>query len=367
MATKWIDSVPAWAIGPRASNSKFGGGIILAGIPLVPDRLLAVKELSSWLGLEGDDELRSSGHILHEVRTSIKAYQKYNDPAAISFRDLKAGISSGKFPRWVAMTAPQFGFKGAERGGMISRNLADRNMARALHIEAITRSQELEEAGLGAGINIWWPAWTSRRVDDPEHSPMEFNEAWDTMLAFWDDVLTVTGGVMWLEWKPGDPGIDYLMTLELAISFCKAVNVELGRTAMFINNEWAHVLLSGIDVADGTQMTVNAGLFSKFFHANSGQMLPYEIKTLLESGMKPEEILIGTDWDWAVGVGRHNWDDQQKAIGIMDNADQQVIYCEHDVNPSGLDPLKVFELSIRNRQKMLANVRLQYRPGLISE
>lgn len=314
--------------------------------------------LSKKLGLQDDVALRSSGHILHEVRTDIEAYRGYNAPTAISFADLMDGICDGKFPHWVAMTAPQFGFRGAERGGMISRNPADREMARALHIEAITRSRDLAQAGIGADINIWWPAWTSRRVDDPANPPMGFREAWDTMLAFWVDVLKTTGGNMWLEWKPGDPGIDYLITLELAIKFCKAVNEALGRIAMLINNEWAHILISGINVADGTQMTVDAGLFSKFVHVNSGQKLPVSIKSLLNVGINPEHILIGTDWDWAVGMGgQTRWDDQQKAVGVMDNAGEQVIFCEHDVNPSGLDPLIVFELSIRNRMEMLANAR----------
>lgn len=355
---QWIDSVPAWALGPRASNSKFGGGIILAGIPLVRDRLIAVKKLSKRLGLKGDDELRSSGHILHEVKTNIKKYQKFNAPTAISFRDLKAGIASGKFPRWVAMTAPQFGFKGAERGGMISKRPADRVMARDLHIEAIERSQELFNVGLGADINIWWPAWTARKPDDPANPPMEFHQAWDTMLAFWVDLLKTTGGVMWLEWKPGDPGIDYLMTIELAIAFCNAVNEELGRKALFINNEFAHVLLSGISVADGVQKTVDAGLFDRFVHANSGQMMPISIQVMLAAGLMPKDVMIGTDWDWPVGMGgQSTWDDQQNAIGVMDRAGQETIYCEHDVNPSGLDPLKVFEMSIRNRQDMLEIAR----------
>lgn len=358
MITQWIDSVPAWALGPRASNSKFGGGIILAGVQMVSDRLFGIKKLSKMLGLKGSQELRSSGHVLHEVKTDIKAYQEYNAPTAISFQDLKAGIRNGIFPPWVAMTAPQFGFKGAERGGMVSGNYADYEMAKALHIEAIARSQELKEAGLGAGISIWWPAWTSRKVDDPNNPPMEFQKAWQTMLAFWVDVLKTTNGVMWLEWKPGDPGIDYLMTLELAILFCKAVNSALGRTAMYINNEFAHVLISGIDVAYGVKMTIDAGLFSMFVHANSGQKMPISIQTMLESGKRPEDILIGMDWDWAVGVGGQDiWNDQMRAIGLMDRANQKVIYCEHDVNPSGLDPFEVFKCSILNRRDMLAIAR----------
>ena len=358
METKWFDSVPLWALGERAFSAKFGGNVISAGIPMVKDRLLAIKRLSKRLGLKGENELRTSGHILHEVKTGIRAYQKYNAPTAISFNILKTGIRTGEYPTVVGFTAPQFGFKGAERGGMISRNPADRDMAKALHMESIERSADLADSGLGVNVDIWWPAWTARRVDDATNPPMEMKEAWDTMLAFWVDVLGKTGGSMWLEWKTGDPGIDYLMTLDLAIKFCKAVNAALGRTAMWINNEFAHILLSGIDVAEGVRMTIEAGLFSRFVHANSGQMLPDSVQSMLDSGTQPEDIPILIDWDWAVGVGgQTTWDDQQKAIGLMDQAGQDVVYCEHDVNPSGQDPLKVFELSIKNRQMMLANTR----------
>ena len=331
---------------------------MLAGIPMVSDRLAAVLCLSKKLKLTGDEELRSSGHILLEVQTVNWRYKKHNAPTAIRFSDLKAGIRAGKYPRWVAMTAPQFGFRGAERGGMLSKNPADRQMAKDLHVEAIERSMELQSAGLGAGINIWWPAWTSRRMDNPELPAMAEGDAWNGMLSFWVDVLAQTNGTMWLEWKPGDPGIDYLMTIEMAINFCNEVNSNLGREAMLINNEFAHILLSGITVTEGVQTTIKHGLFSKFVHANSGQMLPVSIKTLIDSGIRPESILIGTDWDWAVGVGGPGtWEDQTTAIGAMDAAGQQVIYCEHDVNPAGQDPLEVFALSIKNRQTMLMAAR----------
>ena len=116
MLTQFIHSVPAWALGERAFSAKFGGNVIVAGIPMVKDRLLAIKWLSKRLGLKGENELRTSGHILHEVKTGIRAYQKYNAPTAINFNLLKSGIRTGEYPTVVAFTAPQFGFKGAERG-----------------------------------------------------------------------------------------------------------------------------------------------------------------------------------------------------------------------------------------------------------
>jgi hypothetical protein len=356
--TKWVHSVPAWALGPRAASAKFGGNIITNGWDSVKYRLTQVVALSGKMGLSGESALRSSGHILHEVKTGIVEYAQHNAPGAIDFDELVAGIESGRYPQWVAMTAPQFGFIGAERGGMISRYGEDREMARLLHIEAITRSRTLCEMGLGAGINIWWPAWTSRKFDDPRNPPMELGDAWHIMVDFWVNVLKETGGTMWLEWKPGDPGVDYLMTLDLAVEFCETINNALGRKGMFINNEFAHILLSGVDVAYGVQRTVQAGLFHQFVHANSGWKLPVTIQGLLDRHMLVEEIPILIDADWPVGAGgEFNWYDQQAAIDVMDKAGQDIIYCEHDVNPAGQPPLEVFELSIRNAQTMLQKVR----------
>ena len=338
----------------------------MAGLLLVIDRLLAIKRLSRKMGLKGKNGLRSSGHILHEVKSRVRAYAKHNSECAITLIDLMKGIAAEKFPLWVAMTAPQFGFKGAERGGMLSRVKADRTMAKDLHKEAIETSQELESRGLGAGINIWWPAWASRRLGNPQNPPMEFDEAWDTMHEFWVDVLGTTGGTMWLEWKPGDPGSDYLMTLALAIRFCQSVNKALGRKALLINNEFAHILLEGLTVADGVKTTVDAELFFKFLHANSGQQTSELIQSQLDRGVKPGDVMIGTDQDWPLGVAgdmsegmkdTKTWKDQQRAIGIMDRVGQPAIYCEHDVNPAGEKPEVVFELSIRNRMAMLENER----------
>jgi len=356
--TRWVHSVPAWALGPRAASAKFGGNIITDGWESVKFRLNQIVILSDKMGFKGEDALRSSGHILHEVKTGIPEYAQHNASGAIDFEDLIAGIEEGRFPRWVAMTAPQFGFVGAERGGMISKHKEDRQMARALHIEAISRSEILCGKGLGAGINIWWPAWTSRKFDDPRNPPLEFGEAWDMMVDFWVDVLKETGGLMWLEWKPGDPGVDYLMTLDSAVEFCETINSALGRKAMFINNEFAHILLSGVEVAYGVARTVQAGLFHQFVHGNSGWQLPVTIQSLLDKHTPHEEIPILIDADWPVGAGGDvRWRDQQNAIGVMDQAGQDVIYFEHDVNPAGQPPLEVFELSIRNADAMLKKVR----------
>ncbi len=354
---KMVHSVPAWTLGPRAANPKFGGNVILNGIPMVEDRLLAIPPFSKKLGLFGDEALLTSGHILHEFKTSIPALRRHNSADAISQRDLKAGIKAGRFPRILAITAPQFGFKGAERGGMISSRI-DADMAFSLHSEAIELAMELKELGFGEGFCIWWPAFTSRSLNPLGRPSPSLEEAWNRMLYFWVGLLGKTGGVMHLEWKPCDPGIDYLCTIGLAIEFCNAVNRELGRKAMMINNEFAHVLLSGIPVAAGVYETIKAGLFSGFVHGNSNLMYPQDIEKLIHGGVDIATVLGGLDLDWAVGVGGPAiWDDQQEAIGLMDQSGVPTVFCEHDLNPAGEDPFAVHELSIRNVQKMLETTR----------
>ena len=357
--TRVVDSVPAWTWGERARNSKFGGNIVLAGVQKVSVRLTAIKKLSETLGLQGEDELRSSAHILHEVKTANKKYMQFNSPFAVGFKALKAGIASGRFPKFVAFTAPQFGFPGAERGGMISPLEADRVMAYDLHREAIENSMELEAAGLGELIDIWWPAFTTRMFDDPDNPPMSFAKAWDLMVNFWVKLLQETGGEIWLEWKPGDPGCDYLNTLALAVKFCHQVNSLLGRVAMHINNEWAHILLAGHTITADTETTIKEGLFTGFFHGNMGQMMPISIESWLAQGHAIENYAIGIDWDWPIGVGgnKARWFDQQNALKLMENAGKPLVICEHDVNPAGLPPEVVFTRSILNRRKMSADWR----------
>lgn len=352
---RWVHSVPAWTLGPRAANPKFGGNIVLDGIPEVRDRLLAIPPFSKKLNMVGDDAILTSGHTLLEFKTGIRKYQRYNAPGSISVKDLKAGIKAGEFPRILAITAPQFGFTGAERGGMISPLIADRLMAYDLHRESIELAADLKSRGLGEGVCIWWPAFTSRKFSPTGQATRPFDEARKMMVEFWVTILTAKPyGEMHLEWKPGDPGIDYLCTIKLAIEFCNDVNRALGRKAMYINNEFAHILLQGITVYRGVEQTIAAGLFTGFVHANSNLMYPIDIQTLIDRGVPVESILGGLDLDLAVGVGDKDiWCDQQNAIGLMDGSGVPTAFCEHDLNPSGEDPFKVHELSIANVEKML--------------
>ena len=355
---KWIHSVPAWTLGPRAANAKFGGNIVLNGIPDVQDRLLAITQFSRSLGMAGEYALLTSGHLMLEIKTRIPRLKKFNADGAISVKDLKAGIRAGMFPRILAITAPQFGFKGAERGGMISEDTVDEDMAFDLHVEAIELATELKEQDMGEGVTIWWPAFTSRSLNPLGRGSLPFNKACDMMLEFWVSVLGKTGGVMHLEWKPCDPGIDYLCTIALAIDFCNKVNKILKRRAMVINNEFAHILLQGIPVAEGMRQTIVAGLFTGFVHTNSNLMYPVNIQALIDSGIAIEKVLGGMDLDWPVGVGGQAiWDDQQSAISMMDKSGVSTVFCEHDLNPAGEDPFEVHKLSIENVVKMLKATR----------
>lgn len=343
---------------PRGANPKFQGGVVLGGIERVAYRMAAVKELSDRLKLE--NPLLTSVHLLHEMKTSQPEYMRFNNPNAITFADLKQGIKSGCFPQILAITAPAFGFKGIERGAILSPDKAVQKMARSLHIEAIERAQELEEDGCGKGVAIWWPAFDTRRLDLLDGSGvMDEEKALEIMKDFWVDVLEETNGCMWLEWKVSDPGVlDYIWTLGKAIKFCISVNEALGRNAMFINNEWAHLLIGGVTVREGTQSTIDAGLFTGFVHVNSAQLFPVNIEKEMADA-DPQTIPSGIDWDWAVGIGGdERWEDQEKAVEILDNCPGvETIFAEHDINPAGQDPVSFAELSIRNLQKMLDNIR----------
>jgi hypothetical protein len=363
---KWVHSIPVWTLSPRSANAKFQGGVTLAGIPSVRQRLAAIQKLSKKLSGRvvpgGSEPLLTSVHMLHELKSGIREWQKHNSPWAISFRELKAGIKRGDFPRILAVTAPAFGFAGAEGGVILSSDPKKVQMAKDLCAEAANCAAELKYKNLGEQVVIWWPAFDSRRLDLLDGSPLAFDEAWKRMVDFWVSLLRPSGqDKVWLEWKPSDPGIDYICTLGLAIRFCNEVNKEAGYKAMFINNEWAHLLIGGLTVAEGTRRTIEAGLFTGFVHVNSAQILPMSIENvLLEGCLSPAEIGSGTDWDWAVGIGsERRWVDQVEAVGLMDDAtiDGGTIFAEHDINPGGQDPIEYATLSINNLERMLGQAR----------
>lgn len=352
----WVHSIPTWTMSPRGANPKFQGNVVLAGIADVAERMIAITKLNSKVKTTSDKPLLTSVHILHEMRSS--QYRKKSSPNAITFTELRKGIKDGDFPRILAVTAPAFGFAGVEGGAILSSDPKKRSMARNLHLEAIRRTNQLKEEGLGEGVAIWWPAFDSRRLDLPYTPPMPFERAWKRMVDFWVSVLQTVGGTVWLEWKPSDPGIDYICTLKLAIDFCNEVNKQLDRKGMVINNEWAHLLIGGLGVAEGTERTIKAGLFTGFVHVNSAQLLQVSVEHMMKTGTPFEEIATGVDWDWAVGMGgQERWRDQQKAVSIMETSGAETIFAEHDINPAGQDPIAFAKTSIQNLEGMISDAR----------
>ena len=342
---------------PRGANPKFQAGVELAGIGPVADRMVAITGLSDRIKTADGQPLLTSVHVLHEMKSAIRKYQRSNNPDAVTFKQLTSGIRRGDFPHILAVTAPAFGLPGVEHGAILSSDPRKVQMAKDLHTEAIERARELKEMDLGQGVVIWWPAFDSRRLDVLGQKCMSYEDAWKRMVDFWIEVLKDTNGTVWLEWKPSDPGIDYLCTLGTAIRFCKAVNCGLRRQAMFINNEWAHLLIGGTPVCEGTKTTIEANLFTGFVHVNSAQLLDVSLEREMAKGRSPLDIATGVDWDWAVGMGgRERWDDQQAAVAVLDSC-CAAIYAEHDINPAGQDPVKFAELSIHNLEEMLSNVR----------
>ncbi len=357
----WVHSIPTWTMGPRGANPKFQAGVELAGIASVADRMTAITELSNKIKTAGDRPLLTSAHILHEIRSSNPKYRRFNSPNAITFRDLTRGIKRGDFPHILAVTAPAFGFPGVERGAILSSDPKKVQMARDLHTEAIERAQELKEMGLGKGVVIWWPAFDSRRLDLLDQQPMSLKDALDRMTDFWIDIINANKATIWLEWKPSDPGIDYICTLKLAIDFCTRINKEFDLGVMFINNEWAHFLIGGLPVHEGTKRTIEAKLFTGFLHVNSAQLLPISLEALIQEGSNIQNVATGIDWDWAVGMGgQHRWSDQERAVDIIDCCPAETaeaIYAEHDINPAGQDPIEFAKVSINNLERMILTAR----------
>jgi hypothetical protein len=356
MASQIRHSWPSWTLGTRAAHPKFGGGVIIGGIAPVDERLRLIKK-----SFPND---YTSGHLWHEIGTTLGAYQCYNSPDSVSWDGLVKGVESGAYPHIAALTVPAFGIPGVQNGAATSPDPTMRQMYFNMHVDSICKTQWLKSKGLGEGIYIWWPAWDSQRKFHGESIPrLSIQEAWDLLVSTWADIakaaaerlakekIAVSEPLVWLEWKPEVPGQDYINTMGRAIRFCKEVDQKAGRKVMAINNEWAHLLIGGGTVEDGTRQTIEADRFTGFFHANSADMAVVQIDEATG------EILKGTpgdDRDWYVGAGgKERWDDQQKAVALMLKSGKPLV-CEHDIDPAGDDVLEYYAKSRKNLEDMIA-------------
>jgi hypothetical protein len=356
MDTQIRHSWPSWTLGAKAAHPKFGGGVIIGGIASVDARLRLIKK-------SFPNDL-TSGHLWHEIGTTLGDYKSYNNKDAVAWDALVKGVESGVYPRIAALTVPAFGIPGVQNGAALNPDAKFRQMYFNMHVDSIFKTQWLKARGLGEGIYIWWPAWDSQRKyhGDLAAKPRSLKDSWNMLVSTWADVcktvldklakekIVPNGPLVWLEWKPEVPGQDYINTIGRAIRFCKEVDQKVGQTVFAINNEWAHLLIGGATVEDGTRQTIAADRFTGFFHANSADLAVIKIDEATG------EILKGTpgdDRDWFVGAGgKERWNDQQKAVALMLKTGKPLI-CEHDIDPSGDDPLQYYTQSRKNLEEMI--------------
>jgi hypothetical protein len=349
-----IHSCPAWVLGPKSLHPKFGGGIVANGYGQVEVRLLEIAK-----NFPGD---LTSMHLLHELKTTQRTYAKFNNPNAISWKSLLNGIENGIFPQVAALTAPAFGLPGIGQGSILSPNEEIARMAFKMHKEAIVKSMDLRKRKMGKGIVLWWPAFDS--IVEMLRQVLTEEQAWNILVKFWVDIIRETENdwssvledsesVILFEWKPAVPGIrDYVNTVRRAIRFCQEVNANFGnKKVMKINNESAHLLISGVTVERGTRLTIEAGLFPGFFHANSAELSTMSVDE--ETG----RVLRGApadDKDWFAGAGgNERYDDQARAMKLIINKSGfKTVIVEHDIDPSGLDSLNYYALSRSNVERM---------------
>lgn len=344
MSVKVTHSLPTWVVGPHKPHHKFGGPAT-GGFASVEKRLLAIKR-----HFPGD---LTSLHLGHELMSSCA---DVNGPDAIDWSGLVDGLSQGRFPQVCALTAPGFGWERVHYGAILSPFPDVRDTVRRCHIEAIERALWLKEHGFGRGYVIWWPAFDGQ----VRGRGLKREEAWARLRKFWTEVLRETGGVVHLEYKPAVPAdMDYINTVHLAIAFCLQVNDALGRRAMVLNNEWAHFLIGGMPVEDGTRLTNEAGLFAGLVHVNSAELAD------VHYDMLTGELICGApsdDKDWPVGYGYGTnaggrWSDQAAAVWRLfehaeTNGITEIVF-EHDLDPLGEDPFEYYAESRRNLETMI--------------
>jgi hypothetical protein len=260
------------------------------------------------------------------------------------------------------MTSPAFSLKGVENGVILSDNPKVVAMGEYGHRLALKWTKQLKRAGLGRGHAIWWPA-TDGKMHRGPLSKMSVAEAWERFFHFWvpilrdipDEDVNEEDGDLVLEIKPSTPAeIDFIPTVKAGIIWCNECNQRVGRRAVRLNLESAHLLIAGQTVEEGTQMQVDADLFGNFLHGNSAEL------ALVQWNASGTNIIAGApavDADWAMGEGgEERWKDQERAIGILDRLGKR-IRLEHDIDPAGEPPMDCFGRSSHNFQKMLAASR----------
>lgn len=344
-----VTSVPLWTIRKKTTNGKFSA--TESGFSVMVEALRAIKLLEKEYGilLPGEPGLLSSGHLILEVESSIASQNGIpQNPGAVTFDDLMRGIRLGDYPRFNSIIPPVFGYTGADQGGLISKDEEVRQFTKDLLEEAILMNLQLLNEGLGEGITIVWPAYMSFLALDCPPGFMVSNDIlmgsvlWERFLNGICEVLSrvkIKTGIeaaIHLEWKVNDPGLlDIIPTLELAIRMCDEINSALGWKGAFINNEWAHLGLSGIDFATGTCRTIEAGLFDRLVHVNGGTIHTERLEAWLIHPFHPADWPGLVDPDWPVGFGSEKiTNSQQRAINqLVQNASDtgQLIILEHDV------------------------------------
>lgn len=342
-------SCPLWVLGPRTAHPKFGGSTPINGYDMVEDRCDVINDM-----FPGD---LTSGHLLHEIATGLGAYAGWNSPNAISQQDLIQVCQNGI----AAITAPAFGLPIFTDGALLNTDASIQQMAANLHAEAIMLSRSMLSDGIGKGVTLWWPAFDSMRDYHLLGCSRPTNEGWNMLRDSWVGILRLfdnetlgeNDALVHLEWKPSVPGSrDYINSIGRAIRFASEVNELVGRRAMAINNEWAHLLIGGTTVEEGTRLTCEAGLFTGFLHANSAELATMRVND--ETG----EIIEGTpgdDADWAAGCGEQaRVDDQIAALRyLIENFDGELII-EHDIDPAGDDPIEYYRTSRESAEQMYA-------------
>lgn len=340
-----IHSCPAWTQSPRSPHGKFGGNTLTGGFESVADRLRAIKR-----AFPND---RTSLHSGHELVTEVF---EHNNPGAITFGDLNRGMDNGDYPGLVIITAPAFGWPGVQQGAILNADAAIRQTVHDLHKEAIVRTQELRGLGYELEDPIWWPAWDGRSHAHGDRCTLTREQALPRLRDFWVELLEETNGCINLEFKPAVPADeDYLNTLFLALAFAQEVNENLGRIGVKILNEWAHLLIGGMPVEEGTRITISSGLGGLYAHVNSAELA-------MVRHNKYGDVTAGApsdDKDWAVGDGGpERYIDQELAVDLMVAHALKTgkpIIAEHDIDPAGEDGIEFYRRSRTAFDEMVAS------------
>ncbi len=310
------------------------------GFTTAKDALVAVNDLNAVLFPEFGVSFDVSAHWWHEIlvpgdEPGIGYSAKWNNDRSISLREWKEGIRAKKMARAGHLIPPGFGLPGSDLGAFTNPDPERRQLAEDMVVYSFAKSDEVKREGCGSGDVVLWTGpdglrWG--RLTDGHDVRLGYN--YNHKLPEW---RMIVGGLsraakrarslgylltkFLMEGKrAGDPSyLDVFTDTYLTIMGIREINLLIGATVMYWQDEFCHVRGGGQKFADAMQQAIRADVFDGDIHFNAGGLAAVNFSKLLSrpQGVLASKLQQYVDNDFLPGEGVWEWKhDQKKTLAL---------------------------------------------------